>query len=170
MAASNLGELILAVHDAAGQSEGPTARRWRYGNVVGISTPRVRDLALATVQVKHLVERRAVAAITVAVHRRVAVDVIFALDEAVASAQFHCATTHSETTQETFWAEYLASRTSAALIATDIATCVSRGCVSAAEAALQVSAAADQPRVEGAGEVRVASGVKGAQGDGQGPG
>ncbi|MFI7000845.1 hypothetical protein [Nocardia sp. NPDC050175] len=133
MSASALGELILAVHEAAGQSSGPSARRWRYGNVVGISTPRVRDLALTTVRVKHLVERRAVAAITVAVHRKVAVDVVFVLDSGVASAQFLCATIDSEIVieQETSWAEYLATKTSAALTATDIATSLSHRCPSA---------------------------------------
>ncbi|WP_141717604.1 hypothetical protein [Nocardia altamirensis] len=135
MSASALGELILAVHEAAGQSGGPSARRWRYGNVVGISTPRVRDLALATVHVKHLVEGRPIAAITVAAHRKVAVDVVFVLDEFQAAAQFHCATTGSEQVleQETHWAEYLATKTSAALTATDIAASLSRGCPSATD-------------------------------------
>lgn len=132
VSASALGELILAVHEAAGQSSGPSARRWRYGNVVGISTPQVRDLALATVRVKHVVEQRAIAAITVAVHRKVAVDVVFALDNSVASAHFLCATTDSEMVieQETSWAEYLATKTSAALTATDIATNLSHRCAS----------------------------------------
>ncbi|MFD6162072.1 hypothetical protein ACFWF7_32150 [Nocardia sp. NPDC060256] len=130
-----LDDLILAVHEAAGQSGGRVPRRWRFGNVVGISAPRVRDLALATVQTKHVVERRAIAAITVTLHHSVAVDVIFALDAAVACAQFHCATTNSDTAlaQETSWAEYLVTKTSEALAATGITTSVSCGCASTSD-------------------------------------
>lgn len=170
VSAAELAALILAVHEAAGQSGGPSARRWRHGNVVGISTPRVRDLPLATVRAKHVVARRPVAAITAALHRTVAVDVIFTLDDDVACAQFHCATTHSEITlaQERTWAEYLSTKTSAALIATGITTSLSAGYVCAAEAGLQVAATADQPRIEGAGEVRVAGRIEGAQCDGEG--
>ncbi|MFI9402818.1 hypothetical protein [Nocardia sp. NPDC052316] len=165
-----LDDLILAVHEAVGQSGGRSPRRWRYGNVVGISTPRVRDLPLATVQVKHCVQRRAIAAITVTVHRKVAVDVIFALDCSVASAQFHCTTKKSEIAlaQELSWAEHLATKTSAALTANYIEARLFHA--SAAESASEVSPAADQPRVEGADEVRVLGRVKGAQGDGQGAG
>ncbi|WP_135230880.1 hypothetical protein [Nocardia sp. CS682] len=167
-----LDDLILAVHEAVGQSGGRSPRRWRYGNVVGISTPRVRDLPLATVDVKHCVERRAIAAITVTVHRKVAVDVIFALDDIVASAQFHCTTTNSAIAlaQELSWAEHLATKTSAALTASDIEVRVSHACASAAESPSEVSAAADQPRVEGADEIRVPGRIQGAQGDGEGAG
>ncbi|MFI6169563.1 hypothetical protein ACIBCN_22465 [Nocardia sp. NPDC051052] len=127
-----LDDLILAVHEAAGQTGGRSPRRWRFGNVVGISAPRVRDLALATVQTKHVVERRVIAAITVTLHHRVAVDVIFALDGALACAQFYCATPNSEIamTQETSWAEYLVSKTSETLAATGVTTSVSCGCAS----------------------------------------
>ncbi|MEU7144078.1 hypothetical protein ABZ942_31855 [Nocardia sp. NPDC046473] len=130
-----LDDLILAVHEAAGQSGDRSPRRWRFGNVVGISAPRVRDLALATVHTKHIVERRAIAAITVTLHHSVAVDVIFALDATVACAQFHCATTKSEIAlaQETSWAEYLVTKTSEALTATGITTSVLCGCASPTE-------------------------------------
>ncbi|WP_378742460.1 hypothetical protein [Nocardia brasiliensis] len=133
--ASALGELILAVHEAAGQSGRPATRRWRYGNVVGISTPQVHDLALATVHLKHVIERRAIAAITVAVHSQIAVDVIFTLDNTVASAQFRCATIGPEPARgpEMALAESLATKTSAALDAHDIATEMSCGNASATD-------------------------------------
>ncbi|PXX70724.1 hypothetical protein DFR70_101145 [Nocardia tenerifensis] len=135
VAAPALDDLILAVHEVACQSGGRSPRRWRYGNVVGISAPRVRDLALATVQTKHAVAGRVVAAITVTLHRRVAVDVIFTLDDVAASAQFHCATKNSEIAkaQETSWAAHLVTETSAALNANDITTSVSCGCTSATD-------------------------------------
>lgn len=122
--ASALGELILAVHQAAGHPGGHSTRRWRYGNIVGIGAPRVRDLPLAKVRVKHVVERHTVAAITVTVHRRVTVDVFFAVDGPVASAQFLCATGDSESIadQEAALAEYLATDTSRVLVAAHIAT------------------------------------------------
>lgn len=135
VAAAALSELILAVHAAAGQAGGQSGRRWHYGNVVGISTPRVRDLTLAKVHAKHVIGRRAIAAITVAAQREVAVDVVFGLDDKVASAQFFCATTQSESflEQETSWAEYLAACTCATLTATDVAATMSAQYATAAE-------------------------------------
>jgi hypothetical protein len=123
VSATALAELVLAVHEAAGQAGQAAARRWRYGNVVGIGRPRVRELTLTSVGAKYLVAGRAVAAITVTAHRRAAIDVVFTLDDAVASAQFYCATTRSEATteQETAWAEHLATATRAALTIADVA-------------------------------------------------
>ncbi|MCX4090926.1 hypothetical protein [Nocardia sp. alder85J] len=117
VAASALAELILAVHTAAGRPEGEPGRRWRYGNVVGIGRPRLYDLALAAACTRHPVAGRAVAAVTIAAHRRVAVDVVFALSGADAVAQFHCATARPETPSEheAAWADHLAGTTAAVL-------------------------------------------------------
>ncbi|MBH0779602.1 hypothetical protein [Nocardia bovistercoris] len=127
VSASALSDLIMAVHAVADRSGGLSGRRWRFGNVVGIGAPQVRDLTLAAAGAKHAIERKTVAAITVAAHRRIAVDVVFTLDDRTATAQFHCATGGAESeSPETAWAEYLATTTCEALAATDITPTLSR--------------------------------------------
>ncbi|WP_157128838.1 hypothetical protein [Nocardia amamiensis] len=134
VSASDLGELILAVHAAAEQPGFGSARRFRYGNVVGIGRPSMRDLAIETVRTGHHAGHP-IAALRVVTHHRISVDVVFELNGTRASAQFHCATTGSAelTDTATSWAEFLAATTSAALTAADVAARLRRRDANSAE-------------------------------------
>ncbi|MEU2031220.1 hypothetical protein [Nocardia amamiensis] len=122
VSASDLGELILAVHAAAEQPGFGSARRWHYGNVVGIGRPSMRDLAIEAARTRHRAGHP-IAALRVVTHHRISVDVVFELNGTRASAQFHCATERSAAAADTAtsWAEFLAATTSATLTAADVA-------------------------------------------------
>ncbi|MGW4369214.1 hypothetical protein ACWEKT_26565 [Nocardia takedensis] len=121
VSAAALGDLILAVHTAAEQRGFALHRRWRYDNVVGIGTARLRDLALPVARTKHG-GTAPVAAITVITHNRISVDVLFEVDADQARALFFCATATSGTQwdQERSWGCFLADATSAALDDLDV--------------------------------------------------
>ncbi|WP_454197676.1 hypothetical protein [Nocardia sp. Marseille-Q1738] len=134
VSASALSELILAVHAAAEQPGFASSRRWRYGNVVGIGRPRMRDLAIDTARSRHHAGHP-IAAFRVVTHHRISVDVVFELNGAHASVQFHCATSGSANAadRETSWAEFLAATTSATLTAADVAARLCRRAANDAE-------------------------------------
>ena len=117
--AAALSELILAVHDAAAH---PTnaRRKWKYGNIIGISSAKVSELDRTTAQNRHDRLRRPVAAVEVT-QRRLTADVLFDVDAAGAIATAHFsgageASARHDSGEEAAWASFLASSTVDTLI------------------------------------------------------
>lgn len=125
VASSALSELILAVHQSAAGSGSASERLWRFENVIGIVGGLVRDLDLRSVRAKYAV-RAPIAAVTVIAHRRIAVDVVFEVAGAEASARFLCASEPmtadpvAPANPERSWAEYLVAATCEVLAAVAI--------------------------------------------------
>lgn len=114
--ATALSDLIDAVHGLASAAPAP---KWRHDNVTYLEHPRVRDLPLTGDPRPRA--GRAVAAITLLLARRAAVDVVFALDSGYATAEFHAPTMPPATTPTT-WPHRLATATASALTARGITT------------------------------------------------
>ncbi|TCJ97694.1 hypothetical protein [Nocardia alba] len=108
-----LGELIDAVHELA---VGPPAPTWRTGNVTYLGRPCVRDRPVpATDRCGH-----AVAAIALTQRNCPTVDVVFAITEAVAYAEFLCRSGHDAKSPDLVRLRGLVSTTAAALTARGI--------------------------------------------------
>ncbi|NMN95081.1 hypothetical protein [Antrihabitans stalactiti] len=117
--AASLSELILAVHDAAAHPTN-TQRKWKYGNVIGISGAKVRELNRTIAQRRHNRLRRPVAAVEVT-QRRLTADVLFDVDLAAATASAHFsgageASQRHDSREEAAWASFLAVSTTDILL------------------------------------------------------
>ncbi len=112
-----LSTLILAVHNAAERAG--SDYRWRYGNVVGIGQPQIGELEVRSARARHSIDTPLLAGITVVAQRHVAVDVLFAVDRAGASARFVGAGADDgeAAERELSWAQCLAAATNAQLVA-----------------------------------------------------
>jgi hypothetical protein len=86
VAATELSELILAVHHAAGPGR-RMRPRWKFGNVIGIGGSKVADLPAADACRRHDWPVPPVAAVTIT-QRHIQVDVLFELNEPTALATF----------------------------------------------------------------------------------
>lgn len=118
--ATALSELILAVHNAAAPPTRSARRKWKYGNIIGISGAKVSELDRTTAQNRHYRLRRPVAAVEVT-QRRLSADVLFDVDatRAVATAYFSGAGEASprhDPHEEAAWASFLAASTADTLI------------------------------------------------------
>ncbi|MEU6582481.1 hypothetical protein [Nocardia sp. NPDC046763] len=83
-----LGSLIDAVHEVVWRTGRRSGPKWRYGNVIGIDRPRLRDLDPAAARSRYGDRGRVVVALAVVVQDQVVVHVVFVLAAGDATAHF----------------------------------------------------------------------------------